>query len=289
MVSKARIEQLKKARAASFHTYKRRRNARQIENNETYLQINDDDEDSKADTTDTEAPARLLNPHKRWRVDENPDSVNETELQIQDDSDEDKLNNADTEEPGDWFWNEGANESESDSEEEGRPNSDKSDSDSEVPKTETEVSSVICPKELQPSTERVASPIVKPEEIQWRENTDAKLQGAWGNGSKATHEKKKREAKRLEKKAKNTYNIGALWKRYQDMRMESGSRPRVVGVKSPLSSSEELERDIPTPPTLSEVPHGCASPTPKSRRVIKKEMRVKASHDLKRLLDLVTE
>ena len=52
IVSKARIEQFKKARAASVNTYKRRRNAWQIVNNETYLQINDDDEDSKAGTTD---------------------------------------------------------------------------------------------------------------------------------------------------------------------------------------------------------------------------------------------
>ncbi len=102
-------------------------------------------------------------------------------------------------------------------------------------------------------------------------------------------EKEKRKAKRLEKEAKETYNIGALWKRYQGMGMESGSTPQVAGVKSPLSSSEELERDIPILPTLSEVPHGRASQPPKFRREIEKEMRVKASHNLKRRLDLVTE
>ena len=73
------------------------------------------------------------------------------------------------------------------------------------------------------------------------------------------------------------------------MGIESGSTPQIAGVKSPLFSPEGLERDIPTLPTLSEIPHGCASPLPKSRREIKKEIRVKTSHDLKRLLDLVTK
>ncbi len=82
MISKACIKQLKKTRVALFNTYKRQKNTQSIENNETYLQINDNKEYVKISITDIKALAYLPKYNKKWRVDKIYDSVNETELQI---------------------------------------------------------------------------------------------------------------------------------------------------------------------------------------------------------------
>ena len=62
--------------------------------------------------------------------------------------------------------------------------------------------------------EPIASPSLpasRPAELSWNKAGEAKLRGAWGKGSSATEERKKRNAREYQRQASQSYNLSDMF------------------------------------------------------------------------------
>ena len=121
-------------------------------------------------------------------------------------------------------------------------------------------------------------PALRPAELSWNKAGEAKLRGAWGKGSSATEERKKRNVREYQRQASQSYNLSDMFAK---------SREKIARLEQ--TRLEEGPGNIKSPIETEVIPISSACPLLLIFQKEQKEIRATGLVSLERLLSLVTE